>query len=323
MNQKHSLLASSPVPAPLEGRAQNSINGGDAESYAMSKVVLACRGEGHWGSREEDNSKIDLIFSFEHPWIPGERLMVLSQVKSGPSNGSLTSHGFELKSKAKAAAIRSSHHICIVWIDRTEKRAFWAYTHPDSLVRAQKYGPFHEVSPATRFDLARCMSLARSGYQGAKGLHIRQRETSLTVRRKFVKDRYRTIGMVRSPVLGEIELSRLGWRHMFRTGRRNDGKSRSLEIIPYLHRLLPRWPSTHAITSSSAFKVNGYTYQVREHLLKFNELTVSSKKEETRKYFCAHIRVIEEICYPNDWESVVMLSQQVKRRVVLKSAYYK
>ncbi|WP_202802655.1 hypothetical protein [Alcanivorax hongdengensis] len=289
----------------------------------MSKFILACRGEGHWGSREEDNSKIDLIFSFEHPWASGERMMVLCQVKSGNSYGSLTENGFELKSKAKAAAIRSSHQICVVWIDRNERKAFWAYIHPDSVARAQKYGAYHEVTPATKFDLARCISMARSGSKGAKGLHIRRRDTPIAIRRKTVKGRYQDIRTVRSPVLGEIELGRVGWRHMFRKGRRKEGKIRSLEIIPYLHRLLPRWPTTHAITSSSEFKVNGYTYQVREHLLKFDELTVSSKNEEVREDLCAHVRVREEICYPNDWESVVMLSQQVKRRIVLKSAYYK
>lgn len=323
MKHTHSLLASSPVFQSEESQSKNSINGSDAESYAMSKFILACRGEGHWGSREEDNSKIDLIFSFEHPWARRERMMVLSQVKSGSTYGALTSNGFELKGSAKALASRSSHDICVVWVDRKEKKAFWAYIHPDSVSRKQKYGSHHEVSPATRFDLARCMSQARSGFQGANGLHIRRRPSAISDRRKSVKIRYRNISKVKSPVLGEVELSRLGWRHMFRSGRRKENKATSIDIIPYLNRLLSRWPSVHAITASSNFSAKGYTYQVREHLLKFHGLTVSIKRDSDKKVYCAHVRVIEEIRYPNDWESIVMLSQQVSRRVVLKSAYYK
>lgn len=323
MKHTRSLLASSPIVDPEESRSKNSINGSDSESYAMARFILACRGEGHWGSREDDNSKIDLIFSFDHPWIRGERAMVLAQVKSGDSYGALTPSGFELKGRAKAAASRSSHDICVVWVDRNERKAFWAYIHPDSASRTQKYGSHHEVSPATRFDIARCMSHARSGFQGAKGLHIRRRTSAISARRSSVKIRYRNISKVKSPVLGEIELTRLGWRHMFRSGRRKENKATSLDIIPYLNRLLSRWPSSHAITESSNFSVNGYTYQVREHLLKFNGLIVSLKGEKSENDYCAHVRIIEEIRYPNDWESAVMLSQQVSRRVVLKSAYYK
>jgi len=323
MKHSRSLLASFPIYEPSEGRSKNSVNGSDAESYAMSKFILACRGEGHWGSREDDNSKIDLIFSFEHPWFQSERMMVLSQVKSGSSYGALTTAGFELKGRAKAAASRSSHDICVVWIERNERKAFWTYIHPESASRTQKYGLYHEVSPATRYDLARCMSQARSGFQGAKGLHIWRRATAISARRRFVKARYKELEIIKSPVLGEVELSRLGWRHMFRSGRRKDNKATSLDIIPYLNRLLPRWPSTHAITASSTFSAKGYTYQVREHLLKFHGLTVSFPGDTEKREFCAHIRVIEEIRYPQDWESIVMLSQQVSRRVVLKSAYYK
>lgn len=323
MKHTRSLLASSPTFEPDESRSKNAINGGDAESYAMAKLILACRGEGYWGSREEDNSKIDLIFSFEHPWNRGERMIVLSQVKSGSSYGKLTRSGFELKGRAKASASRSSHDICVVWIDRTERKAFWAYIHPGSVARTQNYGSYHEVSPATIFDLARCMSHARSGQQGANGLHIRRRSISISDRRRTVKERYRAISKVLSPVLGEIELSRLGWRHMFRSGRRKESKATSLNLIPYLNRLLSRWPSVHAITESSSFSVNGFTHQVREHLLKYNGLIVSSECDHRRGDYCAHVRVLEEIRYPNDWEAAVMLSQQITRRVVLKSAYYK
>lgn len=317
------LLAPQPLPKVSETRALNSVNGSDAESFAMSQFILACRGEGHWGSREDDNSKIDLILSFEHPWAAKERMFILSQVKSGETYGSSCEKGFLLKSAAKKAAKRTTHHICVVWVDRTNHKAFWAYVHPNVTLKNQVYGEYHSITPATRFDLARCMSMIHSGERGAKGIHIRKRNSQLSARRAYVKKCYSNQKGIISPVLGKIELTRLGWRHMFRSSRREEHKSTSLDIIPYLEHLLLRNPSMHAITSFKVYDYGCFSYQSREHLLKFEGLTVSHARGETRKIVSAHIRLIEEIRYPKDWGTIAMLSQQVERRVVLKSAYYK
>lgn len=323
MAHLRSLIASFPRTEPIQDRSHNPINGGDAESYAMGRLLLACRGEGHWGSREEDNSKIDLIFSTEHPWFSNERMMILSQVKSGSTYGRITDNGFELKGKAKKGAHKTSHSICVIWVDRDNRRAFWAYIHPDSTSESQEYGVYHEISPAILFDLARCMSSFRPGPRGAKGLHVRKRDSALSTRRKSVRDFYKEKSKINTPFLGEIELTRLGWRHMFRSGRRESNKSTSLDLIPYLARLLERYPSSYAITDSRKFVSNGNTHQIREHLLKFDKLTVSSRSHSAESDFVAHVRLIEEIRYPNDWWDQVMLTQLVMRRVVLKSAYYK
>ena len=316
-------MLNNPLSIPLQDPAHNAINGSDAESYALAKLVLACRGEGQWGSREEDNSKIDLIFSCSHPWFPKERMIILSQVKSGKTFGELTEEGFKLKGSAKNAATRTSHDVCVIWVDRDKKRAFWAYIHPNALPRQQVYGAHHEVTPATIFDLARCMSSRSRGSEGANGIVVRVREANLPARRKSVKDTYRDTKTILSPVLGNIELSRLGWRHMFRSGRRKENKSTSLNLIPYLKTLLRRRPSMHAITANSSYTHNGQQYQVREHLLKFDKLKVQMPEEKSGVEVIAHVRVIEEIRYPENWESQVMLTQMISRRVVLKSAYYK
>ena len=323
MRKNRSILFTKPITIPSQDRAHNAINGSDAESYALAKLVLACRGEGQWGSREEDNSKIDLIFSCPHPWFPNERMIILSQVKSGKAFGELTEEGFKLKGSAKNAATRTSHDVCVIWVDRDKKRVFWAYIHPDALPRPQIYGSHHEITPATIFDLARCMSARNRGPEGANGILVRVRGANLAARRKSVKSTYRDTESILSPVLGSIELSRLGWRHMFRSGRREVNKSTSLNLIPYLKTLLRRRPSTHAITANNSFTHDGQQYQVREHLLKFEKLKVQLPEENSSTEAIAHVRVIEEIRYPENWESQVMLSQMISRRVVLKSAYYK
>ncbi len=317
------MLLSKPTSAPLQGRAQNPINGSDSESYAMAKVVLACRGEGHWGSREEDNSKIDMFFSAPHPWHKGERLVVLAQIKSGSSSGSSLAHGFKLTGSAKSAAIRTNHGVCVVWVDRDANRIFWAYVHPTTTSRPQEYGAYHEVAPPMLYDLARCAGLKRPGMSGGRGIIVRKRSSELGARRKRVKAVYQAFGKVINPALGWVELTRLGWRHMFRKGRREENKASSLDLIPYLKKILEQWPSAHAITEHKTFESNGYIHRVCEHLLKFDQVQIQTNRLADSDRIVAHIRVVEEVRYPRNWASNVMLSQLVSRRVVLRSAYWK
>lgn len=319
----HTSLLSAPTPLPLQGRQQNPINGSDSESYAMAKIILACRGEGHWGSREEDNSKIDMFFSAPHPWHKGERLLVLAQVKSGATYGSTLANGFKLTGAAKSAAIRTNHGVCVAWVDRDENRIFWAYVHPTTTTRPQEYGAYHEVAPPMLYDLARCAGLKRHGTSGGKGIIVRKRNSAIKVRRKSVKAAYRAFNKLFCPALGQIELTRLGWRHMFRKGRREGNKATSLDLIPYLKRILEQWPSSHAITEHKKFEANGYTHRICDHLLKFDQVRIQCDSAEAPEQVNAHIRVVEEIKYPTNWESNVMLSQLVSRRIVLRSAYLK
>ncbi len=322
----HSLLLSRPLSTALQGRAQNPINGSDSESYALAKIVLACRGEGHWGSREEDNSKIDLFFSAEHPWHKRERIIVFTQVKSGETFGSTLSTGFKLKAKAKSAAIRTTHPVCVVWVDRDRNRLFWAYVHPMTTASDQEYGAYHEVGPPMIYDLARCAAIRRAGTTGGRGIIIRRRNTNITERRKIVKSIYRDIGKVISPAVGEIEMTRLGWRHMFRNGRSGENKASSMDLIPYLCKVLEQLPSSHAITQHHTLEVNDYVYRVCEHLLKFDQIQIQrsrTEEKENPKKVVAFVRLVEEIRYPRNWETNVMLSQLVDRRVVLRSAYWK
>lgn len=289
----------------------------------MAKMVLACRGEGHWGSREEDGSKVDLVFSCEHPWHPRERMLILGQVKSGKTYGQLEGAGFRLHSKAKAAAIRTSHAICVIWVDRDNNRAFWAYVHPDSTTRGQDYGPHHEISPATLFDLARCVSRRKRGAFGGGGVIVRRRDSALLERRKRLYDIYRQIGTVPSPVLGFVEMTRTGWRHMFRSSRSRRYKQTSLDLIPHLKKLIAQEPSGHAITANESFCAKGYTYCVREHLLRFDQIKVVSLEGSEGLLASAILKFKEEIRFPENWQSSAMLTQMVERRVVLQSAYYK
>lgn len=318
-----SLLKSKKILPPDQTKGSNSLNGSDAETLAASLMVTACRGEVCWGSREEDNSKIDLILSLEHPWYAKERMLVLVQVKSGETYGSKINQGFKLKSAAIKAAKRTSHSICIIWVCRESNEAFWSSIHPNSQVSPRDYSQYHQVSPATLFDLARCMSKNTTNACGGNGVIIRRREGNLTSRRSLVYSIYKNQNQIFSPVLGIIEFTRLGWRHMFRASRSAAYKQTSLDLIPYLERVISQSPTDHAITSYNEWESNDFIYRSTEHLLKYDKVMYSAKQKSERQPTTVIVKAIEEIRYPKNWQANAMLSQCIDRRVVLKSAYYK
>ena len=290
----------------------------------MARVLAACRGEGQWGSREEDSSKIDLIFSTVHPWHNRERMLILAQVKSGESYGSrLDNGGFKIFANAKNGAKRTCHDICLVWVDRKTNAIYWAYIHPFSRSTAQTYGPHHSVTPAMVFDLARCSSKQNIGGRGGRGVIISSTNEGLPEARKKAVKAYKSIHAVTSPILGKIEVTRLGWRHMFRRSRAARNKAASLDLIPVLGSVLRQHPTSNAIVSTDFFAKDGFEYRSCEYLLKFAETSVFRKSNRQLEEVTTYIRVIEEVRYPKDWADKAMLSQLVARRVVLKSAYYK
>lgn len=318
-----SLLKSKKFITPDQSRRSNPDNGSDAETLAAAQLATACRGEVRWGSREEDNSKIDLVLSINHPWHSKERMFVLTQVKSGNAYGSKIGQGFLLKTRAIKEAKRTSHSICILWVCRDSNHVFWSYVHPSSKVSVRKYSLYHQVSPATLYDLARCMSKDTTSACGGNGIIIRQRDGNHKKRRKLVYLTYKNMDQIFSPVLGAIELTRLGWRHMFRANRSKYYKQNSLDLIPYLERIINQSPTDNAITNYGEWDSNGFVYRSTEHLLKYDKVMCAIKLKPERKSATVIIKVIEEIRYPKNWQTNAMLSQCVDRRLVLKSAYYK
>ncbi|MCF3651716.1 hypothetical protein [Synoicihabitans lomoniglobus] len=348
---QYRLLATKPITAPLQTVLENSVNGGDAETFAAARFITACRGEVSWGSRAMDNCKIDLLINFEHPWmeqakeksykrgeetikkmvIEKEKILILVQVKSGSSYGEYTNDCLRIKKLAIEACHRTSHSICILWVDRDGNDVFWAYIHPRLKPSDKFYGRHHCLTPATRFDLARCMAVPNASGSGAKGLIISKITGEPKCRRKRARSVYKSgaLKAVITPTLGPVQLTRLAWKHMFRAGRSVIYKERSLSLIPYLTTILSRFPDDQAIIASEYWESGNYQYRSIEHLLKYRGGQVVLGKP-TKPMGCPKlnnvvvvIRLIEEIRFPKMWASKAMLSQEVMRRVVLRSAYYK
>lgn len=318
------LFSGRAAPTPLQTDEKNAINGSDAESYAASQLLRAIRAEVGWGSRNEDGSKIDLFLSFTHPWIRGERIILLVQVKSGASYGSIKGDGFLLRRSVIGQVRRSSHPICIVWVDRDQNRCFWAYVHPNTTDSEQVYRGHHLITPCIAFDIARCQANVSYLTRGGNGVVIKGHGSEVKTLRRLARLRYKELGQtpVISPVLGRVEFTSLAWRHMTRKNRTKIRKTASLETIPYIGLLLKQLPTSHRVMNVHYRDAGGWQHRTTEHVLTFDQPYYKRLHATTPLRKTVRVRLLEEVRYPTNWDNKAMLSQEIERRVVLVSCYY-
>lgn len=320
------LLKSKPRPIIQETSDFNSLNGNDAEILAASKMVLACGAEISWGSRNEDGRKIDLIVSFDHPWFEKERLMLFVQVKSGDTYGRITKDGFILKTAAIKGAQRTSHNICLIWVERTLHKLFWAYIHPNTISKGKEYADYHVISPAIRFDLARCQAKILPIKEGGLGVIISPSLGDIKTLRKRALEKYRELNRKKivNPYFGEIEFTRIGWRHMFRKSRSVDYKKASLDVVGHLEKIIIDKPS-NIYCSDFEFPTAQANYQYRkmEYVLHYKSVMLFNRTTKKTENTEVIVRLLEEIRWPVDWGNKSTLTQMIDRRVVFLSCYYK
>lgn len=318
------LLENIPYNEPDDSVSSNQQNGNEAEVLGAANLLRAMGAEVSWGSRNEDGRKIDLIASYDHPWIEKERVLILVQVKSGSTYGEKTGDGFKLLSAAKKAVMRISHPICLIWIDRATQSNYWAYIHPNSTPTNQTYKDNHLISPAMRFDIARSQSKFVPNKQGGKGVIMPYGDFSdLKQRRSTVLNEYKSLKNKKlvNPNLGEVEITRIGWRHMFRKNRVTQNKESSLIVIPYLEKIIEDKPSTIYVSDLINKTQDNYNYRRSEYVLSYEDAQLF--KDGGTNPVKVVIRLIEEIRWPTDWISNAYLGQLINRKVSLLSCYYK
>lgn len=304
-------------------RQLNPQNGNDCEIISASNLMQALNAELSWGSRNEDNSKIDLLLSFNHPWIKGRRTLLLTQVKSGNSFGKIENNKIRLYSKGIKQAKESQNSICLIWYDHRTKENYWAYVHNNTKVKLVELGKNHILSPATRFEIARCISRSsKLKYFNSRGLTLDFKyidPSKLNIFRKKIKAIYKNFKTIHNPLYGQISITNFGWKHMFRKSRLKKFKNESLIILPYLKQILSFQPDRHWIISFDSHCHKNFTILNYEHVLRYEGI----KNNQNQNTFEIVIKLVEEVAYPIDWKKENVLSQKVFRKLVLKSTSLK
>lgn len=304
-------------------RKLNSQNGNDSEVISAANLIQALNAEVSWGSRNEDNSKIDLLLSLNHPWNNGQRILLLTQVKSGNSYGKVNATSIKIYKKGIKEAKKSKNNICLIWYDHNTKENYWAYIHSNTNSKVVELGRNHILTPATKFEIARCtMKNVSDSKFNSRGLilNFKNNDSSIISNiRKEIKLSYRKNKEILNPLFGIIEFTNYGWNHMFRNSRLKKYKRDSLFIVPYLKQLLVFQPDRHWINSFKIHKHKDNYIQYYEHVLRYGNI---KNNLNDIKYEIV-IKLIEEISYPIKWKNENLLSQKILRKVVFKSCSLK
>ncbi len=315
------LTSSAQLPTAVVTNGLSVQNGNDSEILSASSIINAFNAEVRWGSRNEDNSKIDMFISYDHPWSKGDRIILLVQVKGGSQYGSANSSGVKLYKRSFLEVKRNLNNICLIWNDYTDGKSYWAYLHPNTNVKLTQFGANHIVNPCIRFEIARNITRLHSfNKRGGRGIimNFTKAQTPINVYRKLIKSIYNLYNSIINPLFGEVELTELGWQHMFRKSRMRSYKSDSLYIIPYLRQILGQQPSRHWINNFSKYSRKDFEFCQYEHVLSYENVKINTGVNGK-----VIVKLLEEIGYPKNWQYEPQLSQKILRRVVLKTCSWK
>ncbi|WP_299799181.1 hypothetical protein [uncultured Maribacter sp.] len=315
---------------PKANRKHNPINGHDAEVLAKSKFILALSGELNSTSRVLDNDKLDFNINFLHPWRK-EQLIQFCQVKSGKAYGyEVNQESYEIKKGLIEELKKDTKSNCLIWVNRETNNLYWVYIHSKSTSVRTNFSNQHKVTPATRFDLARCfekLNQSNFSFKGARGITIKTLKKNYIENRNYAKNKYKTLqnSKIFNPVLGQIHCTNLGWKHISRRNRKKEFKNSSFNTVSYLQNIMSSTPNSIAILNCTYDNQNNYTWRNAEYILKYKEALLSSNLSGIYRKLKITIivRVIETIVYPKNWKNESQLSQMISRKVTLKSFYYK
>ncbi len=314
---KHRLLGSSRLPQVKTNGVFNILNGNDSEILSASQLIIALKAEVKWGSRNEDNSKIDLLLSFEHPWT-SNRIFVLSQVKTGYEKQiKVDEEGYFIVGGNVIKNIkRTINTILFTWVQRNTGKCYWANIYSTTPQKKIKFGQNHLLSPATRYELTIKFNWANQIHRHGKGVRLKNGlfSANITSARNECRKIYKSLNSINNPIFGEISLTRLGWNHMFRKSRSLKFKKASMELVPNLGIILRQAPDKYWINNFIVYQMNSYCFWHYEYVLKYFNV-----KDQSAKRIEIVIKIIEEIAFPVNWLIDPFLSQKVKRIVTFKS----
>lgn len=317
----------------------NDVNGFDAERKAASLLTMACNMRVSWASRKEDDSKVDLICTYINPNIKNHVNTVLTQIKSGNTYASIKNISEQDFLKVKTSQfkdyLKRPHPTLVVWIDNVNEKFYWFVVKNGADTIRKLYDSTHIISPCLRFDLNRILSSFTSK-NGGKGLMFSSNSNQINIDQRYsdtdkkdlfqkAKGIYLSLkgNDIYSELFGNIQITKKGWRHITRFGRRNNHKLASYEIIKLLPLLLSKSPSKHRIQFHREENDKTTNYRKMVYLCEYNDVKLHLQKSDVILDTTVYIKVTEVIAYPKNWDLISKLTEALKRRVYFKSIYYK
>lgn len=310
---------------------QNKVNGKSAERYIAATLTISLNARIFWATRTEDDSKVDLISVLTHPWFENRVEVVFTQVKSGASfckveNGKL----IVTKEKFNNLLLRN-HHTLICWTLVDDDTPYWFLIRANSKFFRTEYSTNHLISPASRFDIVRILTstMTKDGGKGIIFSRKNERQEYDFSEFKALRDNAKVMYNVLkntevvNPLFGQIDFTRLGWRHITRESRLNIFKTATYEIMSVIQNLLSKTPTKHFTHNTLRNEDSQNSYRASEYILEYKNVLCFDKETQQTIAVNVYVKLLEFIGYSVKWRANAISSNDVERRVVFKSIYYK
>jgi hypothetical protein len=303
---------------------QNKQNGKSVERYFAANLTITLNARVFWATRTEDDSKVDLVTVMSHPWKDNNVDVIFTQVKSGPTYCNVVKGKLKVKKKQFTNLLNKNHNTLVCWSLADLDTPYWFIIKSNAKYFRTNYNENHKLTPISRLDISRIL-ISYNNTNGGKGLTFSVRNNSFLEKRKEAKQIYNNLKtkIIKCPLLGQIEFSRLGWRHITRKDRHNSFKINSFDIMPILEKVLERTPSKHFCNKTDFWSDNLNEYRACEYILTYNDVQCLNKIDGSISATNIYVKILEYTSYRKNWRQVANFSTFINRRVILKSVYYK
>jgi len=291
------------------------------EQEARSRLERALIGAGVRFSGASDKG-LDLLMQFESPAPDPQPLHVAVQVKTGESFARPDGARWRVQNLDPSRFrqwTRSKVPVLFVWVRPTSPaECYWALIKRDSSREHFTIGKRAYVTPVLRNDL--WLELAREGDAVSVPAELLRPPLSVGLR-LHAKDYYRNslLGShVINPVIGRVNFTWNGWRHLTRRGRRPSHIHQSLMLLPSASAALAGAVRFAGLRRLSHVVRGQWVVDTRLIALRGVQLRFKNRAP-------ADVAVVvrERVFYPAGWMSDVRLHANIRREVTFHSIYEK
>lgn len=303
--------------------AHTNTDGAAAARFAAGLLGVATCAEATATTMAEDAAKVDVKFSFRHIAASGKLITAHAQIKAGPSYRRASSDQTFLTLGIDRATLEALSGTgmpgLVIWVPPLPMdRLYWYATDPRSPLKTPaKVKRTQYLRPSLRYDLSRLYDYASWSRRYTKQTVAVLPEAQLISK---AKESYKALKSQawHNPLVGQLQITRLAWRHITRRSKSVARRTQSLRIVPYLKAFLASPPDRYACNFAGLREAGALTTEIRYLMCWYRQaLTINGESHSLL------IRIREEISYPTSWSSRPLSTTDVKQVATLAAWWCK
>ncbi|BCU76273.1 hypothetical protein [Luteolibacter sp. LG18] len=304
--------------------SSHKADGAAGERYAAAILTCALCAQAANSTLQEDGKKLDLKISLLNAFSAHKSIVsVHAQIKHGNSYARQSPGRITLQNLGNETVPTlqdGTQPALIIWVPPWPNREiYWHIIRPKGKHRSPiKIAEGDIVTPGLRFELSRFANFERRNPR-YPSLDIRQ-ITGEPTSRANAKMNYAKLKKesLSNPLLGNILVTRLAWRHITRFSRTTDRRLRSFHILEYLRVFLEKVPTRYLVDRKPSCEKDGLMLERSEIVFWYANAFHMGQEAQTLL-----IRFIEEVEYPQNWRERPLSEKDVTHKVTLMSWWFK